>query len=84
MTGKRGNRKWRDEAAATELLEVLLGEEAFTRKLITAQAEKLAGKKGMGSLEDLTVQEDGKPTLAPESDKRPAISVDTLSDFEAE
>lgn len=85
VTGKRGNRKWRDEAAATELLEVLLGEEAFTRKLITpAQADKLAGKKGMGSLEDLTVQEDGKPTLAPESDKRPAISVDTLSDFEAE
>jgi hypothetical protein len=38
----------------------------------------------MGSLEDLTVQEDGKPTLAPESDKRPAIAVDTLSDFEAE
>lgn len=85
VTGKRGNRKWRDEDAATELLEVLLGDEAFTRKLITpAQADKLAGKKGMGSLEDLTVQEEGKPTLAPESDKRPAIAVDTLSDFEAE
>ena len=85
VTGKRGNRKWRDEDAATELLEVLLGDEAFTRKLISpAQADKLAGKKGMGSLEDLTVQEEGKPTLAPESDKRPAIAVDTLSDFEAE
>ncbi len=85
VTGKRGNRKWRDEGEATMLLEVLLGDEAFTRKLISpAQADKLAGKKGMSSLEDLTVQEDGKPSLVLESDNRPAIVVDTLADFSAQ
>jgi len=45
-----------------------------------AQAEKLLGKKNAGMLEGIVVKPTGAPTLAPESDKRPAINV-SLDDF---
>lgn len=71
----RSNRKWSDEEKAKEvLLTAKTEDEIFTKKLITApQAEKLLGKKDKSLIADLIIKPEGKPTLAPESDKRPSI-----------
>lgn len=58
----------------------------YERKLLTlTQMEKDFGKKTIdGILKDLIVKPQGKPSLAPESDPRPAIDPEsvTLSDFD--
>ncbi|AQN32314.1 hypothetical protein [Pseudoalteromonas phage PHS21] len=71
----RSNRKWSDEKKAQEvLLSVKSEDEVFTKKMISApQAEKLLGKKHKDLITDLIIKPEGKPTLAPESDKRPAL-----------
>ena len=73
----RSNRKWADEREAEAKLIRLLNDKAFApAKLISpAQAEKALGKKRAGEIGDLIVKPHGAPTLAPESDKRPAIGV---------
>lgn len=71
----RSVRKWSNEEEAQKiLLSVKSEDDVFTKKLITApQAEKLLGKKDKSIIADLIIKPEGKPTLAPESDKRPAI-----------
>jgi hypothetical protein len=78
----RSNRQWEDVEEAEQLLDELIGpEQAFTRKIISpAQAEKVLGKKRAGEIADLIVKPLGTPTLAPESDKRPAINI-SAGDF---
>jgi len=71
MVAGRSIRKWSPDAE-TEL-ETLLGDDAYSKKLIgVTDAEKRLGKKAFADL-DLTIKPDGKPTLVPESDKRQAI-----------
>ena len=71
----RSNRKWSNEEEAQKiLLSAKTEDEVFTKKLISApQAEKLLGKKDKDLIANLIIKPEGKPTLAPESDKRPAI-----------
>ncbi len=78
----RSNRRWISEGQASEELVNLLGEEdAYTKKLVSpAQAEKLLGKKRVSEIADIVVKSSGAPTLAPETDKRPAINL-TVDDF---
>ena len=79
----RSLREWTDEQVAEATLKDLLGEEAFSKKLISVtQAEKVLGKAKAGLLNELVSKPAGKPTLAPESDKRPAINV-TADSFDA-
>ena len=80
----RSLRKWGDESQAVNLLtETYSDDELYTRKFISVtQAEKLTGKKNSAMLADLIVKPSGKPTLAPVSDKRPAINL-TNDDFSA-
>ncbi len=80
----RSLRKWGDENAAAELLEKRYTDDELYKKsfISVAQAEKLVGKKNIATLSDLIIKPSGKPTLAPESDKRPAINLQE-SDFEA-
>lgn len=80
----RSSRDWADEDKAREALHGLgFGDEhLFTQKFTTpAQAEKLVGKAQKNALADLIVTTEGKPTLAPADDKRPAISAGPESDF---
>ena len=65
-------------------------EDMYNRKLISpTDAEKLH-KTGILSdrrwtkLQECVEQKTGKPVIAPESDKRPAIVVDIASDFTPE
>lgn len=80
----RSLRDWTDEEVAQAALTELLGEQAYTKKLISvAQAEKVLGKAHLGAIASLVSKPAGKPTLAPESDKRPAINItaDSFGEF---
>jgi len=81
VTG-RSQRKWRDEKTAEKNLIKLLGNEARTLKLVSpAQAEKLLGRSRAAEVTDLCYKPDGKPSLVPESDPRPAIKPDAVIYF---
>lgn len=75
MVEGRSNRKFADEAKVIEAMKAAGYDEAtlFERRLITlTQMEKDFGKKTVGEvLGELIVKPQGKPTLAPETDKRP-------------
>lgn len=77
------NRAWGNDKDAEAALIELLGDAAFSApKLISpAQAEKVLGKAKKADIADLIVKPRGAPTLAPESDKRPAIGAQ-ISDFD--
>ena len=82
LVAGRSLRQWGDDAVAAKTLEEAVGDDAYTKKLLSpAQAEKLLGKKRKDLLEPLIVKPEGKPTLAPESDKRPAVNV-SVDDFD--
>lgn len=88
VEGKRGARAWTDTDEATALLKKfrLKQEEMYELKLISpTAAEKLhksgsIGERQWPQLLQLIQQKPGKPTIAPESDKRPAIN--PAADFE--
>jgi hypothetical protein len=78
LVAGRSLRRWADEAAAARKLRALKYKKAdyIQESLISvAAAEKLLGgrKAAAPVLEGLTLKPDGKPVLAPEADKRPAL-----------
>lgn len=89
VTGKQGNRAWSDEEAARALLKDQFRykmEEVFDFKLISpTKAEKLikkASPRRWPKVEALITRADGKPTVAPESDPRPALNINLVNDFD--
>jgi hypothetical protein len=83
VTG-RSHRLWGDSEVAEIALEAVLDDDdLYTRKLISvAQAEKKIGKKAFADFQFLVVKPEGKPTVARDSDKRPAIDPTTDSGFD--
>lgn len=79
VQGKRGSRSWTVEDEAEELLKAMRykKEEMYSMKLISpTQAEKLIKKDSPRRWKQLTgliIQRDGLPSVAPDSDKRPAL-----------
>lgn len=72
VEGRRGNRQWVDEDEAARTLRELVGDRAFKSSVISpTAAEKLVAPE----LLPATVQASGKPTLVPEEDKRPSITL---------
>lgn len=91
VTGKQGNRTWSNEGEAENLLKSFrLGRDTpiYTEKLISApQAEKLfksgaISERRWKKLTALITRADGKPTVAPESDPRPALTINPVNDFD--
>lgn len=88
VKGRKGARAWADAEEAEQVLKAmrLKSEEMFDYKLISpTTAEKLhdagtIGPRQWPKLKTLITQPDGKPSVAPESDKRPAISVAPIAD----
>ncbi len=79
VTSRGGNRYWADPKKAAELLvstTVLKREEVIEESTISpAAAEKLLGKNKFAvELTNLIAKAAGKPVIAPESDKREAIT----------
>lgn len=90
VIGRQGNRAWVSEEDAEKTLKTfrLKQDEIYSRKLITpTQALKvLKGSEiRIKKLESLITRPEGKPTIVPESDKRPAISpADDFTDLTQE
>jgi len=92
VEGRRGPRQWADAEQAEAALKAmrLKVEEMFDLKLISpTTAEKLhkagtIGPRQWPKVQALITQAEGKPSVAPESDKRPAITVaPALDEFDA-
>jgi hypothetical protein len=87
VEGRKGNRAWSDESAVEQLFKSfrLRQEEMYDFKLISAtKAEKLLKEnpKRWAKAEQLITRSDGKPSVAPATDKRPAMDVKpVLDDF---
>lgn len=86
VEGKRGNREWIDEAQAQSLLASagLSPEQYIEQNTISpTKAEKLL--KGNPIWKEISQtaisQPSGSPAVAPNSDKRPALALNTLGDF---
>jgi len=81
VEGRRGNRAWSDEAEVEKLFKSfrLKQEEMYDFKLISpTKAEKILKTKNPGRWEKvnaLTSRGDGKPSVAPATDRRPALAV---------
>ena len=88
VAGKRGARRWTDAEEAEKTLRKfrLKVEDMYDLKVISpTTAEKLAkssliGPRQWASLQGLIEQPGGKPHVAPISDKRPAISLQSRPD----
>lgn len=87
VLGRAGSRAWASEEGAEQLLKSfrLKTEQMYNFKLISpTQAEKILKEspRRWTKAEQIIVRPEGKPTIAPESDKRPAIVTDVSNDFE--
>lgn len=85
VEGRRGNRRWKDETAVENLLKSfrLKQDEMYDYKLISpATAEKLLKEspKRWNKVVEMFDQSDGKPSVAPVTDKRPALAVQAVAD----
>ena len=71
------NRKYTNEAAVAQAANAAGYRDIYRKSLITiTEMEKLMGKKNFSDiLGALVIKPQGKPTLVPASDKRPAINV---------
>lgn len=88
VPGRKGNRAWADENEAEKLLKSfrLKQEEMYEFSLISpTQVEKLlkeSSPRCWAKVEALITRPDGKPSVAPDTDPRPQISVTaTALDF---
>jgi Protein of unknown function (DUF2800) len=88
VEGRRGARKWTNDAEAEEALKTMRvkHDQMYDYSVISpTSAEKLAKAEVIGprqwpKLQALITQADGKPSVAPASDKRPAIVVTPTAD----
>lgn len=83
LVAGRSIRRWADDGEAEQRLAALLGDKSHERKLLSvAKAEKALGKKRAAELADLIIKPEGKPTMVPEHDSRPALGA-TCDDFDS-
>ena len=86
VEGKRGNRDWKDPEAVEEIFKKtyrLRDDQAYDFKLISpTKAEKLfkENPKRWASLQEQITRADGKPSVAPATDKRPALDIKPVMD----
>lgn len=92
VEGRRGARKWTNEAEVEATMKSMRikHEQMYDYSLISpTTAEKLAkseviGKRQWPRLQELITQAEGKPSVAPASDKRPALAMTAVeADFDA-
>ena len=85
VTGRMGNRKWSDEAAVEAAFKSYRFkiDQMYDLKLISpTKAEKLLSDnpRRWAKLEKLITRDEGKPSVAPVTDRRPAKVVTNVAD----
>ena len=84
VEGKRGNRAWKSHEIAQEAMAAFLKrDEMFEEKFISpTTAEKLLKKNpdGLKVLDTLVERPEGKLSVAPAADKRPAKATNATAD----
>ncbi len=88
VQGKKGNRQWSDKAEAEALLKKMRvpHDRMYDYSVISpTTAEKLFKEEVIGPRQwpkvlEIITQADGKPSVAPESDKRPALVMSAVED----
>lgn len=88
VQGKRGNRTWTSKEDAEAALKAMRikHDQMYDYSVISpTSAEKLAkaeviGKRQWPKLQALITQSEGKPSVAPESDKRPALVMSAVAE----
>lgn len=76
LVAGRGSRNWISEDKVEKAFKEELGDELYTepKLLSVAQLEKKLGSKRKKELEEYWSKSEGKPVLAPEADRRQAIT----------
>ena len=69
----RTNRKWADDEEAIKAMTLLTNEPVMSRKPISPSRAVAMLGKNCDSVNALIVKPEGKPTLVPVSDRRPAL-----------
>jgi hypothetical protein len=90
LVAGKSNRVWRDTGKVKNILREYLDESQIMLPppppeetiISIVEAEKLIGKKEFSSLASFITKPDGKPTLVPVDDKRPALEFGPSRDFE--
>jgi hypothetical protein len=87
VEGRQGSRQWTDEKLAESTMQSmrLKKDEMYSFSVISpTTAEKLLkdSVRKWNRLQPLITRKDAKPTIAPESDKRPALIISPVDDFE--
>ncbi|WP_336983812.1 DUF2800 domain-containing protein [Cedecea sp. HN178] len=88
VTTPPGGLEWSDVATVEELLKSfrLKQEQMYSYTVITPeQAEKLikeSSPRRWPKVEALITRADGKPAVAPETDPRPALTINPVNDFD--
>ena len=86
VAGRKGNRAWADAAEAERLMKKsfrLRDDDMYDRTLISpTAAEKLLKDtpKRWARVQDLIQRGEGKPSVAPATDKRPALAIASVAD----
>jgi hypothetical protein len=89
VQGRAGNRDWKDAKAVEEMMKKtfrMRDDQVYDFKLISpTKAEKIfkENPKRWANLQEQIARSDGKPSVAPATDKRPAMDVKpVLDDFQ--
>lgn len=89
VQGRAGNRDWRDTAAVEEMMKKtfrMRDDQVYDFKLISpTKAEKVfkENPKRWANLQEQIARSEGKPSVAPATDKRPAMDIKpVLGDFQ--
>lgn len=80
LVASRTNKKWADDEQAIRAMASLTNEPVMSRKPISPSKAITMLGKNCDSVNALIVKPEGKPTLVPVSDKRPAL--DMLDGFD--
>lgn len=86
VEGKMGNRQWGNKAEVETLMKTMRikADEMYDKSLISpTTAEKVLKKtypRKWSKIEEMIVQKKGQPSVAPESDKRPALIITANGD----
>lgn len=85
VQGKRGNRRWASDEQAEKLFKSfrMRTDEMYDLSLISpTKAEKVlkGNPKRWAKVEEIVTQSEGKPSVAFDTDKRPALAVQSVAD----